>query len=68
VGKLKNIAPKLFDFRNKRKAQKDAYGGEMFLADTSADLFGTRFVEFFQRDKHTGEPKGIIVIHLENSI
>lgn len=68
VGKLKNLAPALFDFSNRRKAQKDVYGGEMFLAHTLADPFGTRFVEFFQRDKHTGEPRGIIIIHLKDAI
>ena len=68
MSKLKNVAPELLYFGNKRKAQKEAYGGGMFLAYTPADPFGTRFVEFFQRDKHTGEPKGIIVIHLKNPI
>jgi hypothetical protein len=66
VALLKRIAPTLLDFRDRRKAQKAAYGGEMFLAHTPADPFGTAFVDFFQRDKHTGEPKGIIAIDLRD--
>ena len=63
---LKQIAPTLLDFRDRRKAQKAAYGGEMFLAHTQADPFGARFVDFFQRDKETGEPTGIIAIDLRD--
>lgn len=63
---LKRVAPLLLDFRDRRKAQKATYGGEMFIADTPADPFGTRFVDFFQRDKETGEAKGIIAIDLKD--
>ena len=66
VAVLKQIAPTLLDFRDRRKAQKAAYGGEMFLAHTQADPFGARFVDFFQRDKETGEPTGIIAIDLRD--
>ncbi len=59
------LDPVLLRFENKRAAQKAKYGGELFLAHSPADPFGTRFIEFFQRDKYTGEPKGIIVIELE---
>jgi hypothetical protein len=38
----------------------------MFPARWDADPSGTAFIEFFQRDKVTGEPKGIIAIDLEN--
>ncbi len=58
------LEPVLLDFTNRRAAQKARYGGELFLAETAADPFGTRFVEFFQRDKQTGDPKGIIAIDL----
>ncbi|MEO6021743.1 MAG: hypothetical protein ABIP64_01210, partial [Burkholderiales bacterium] len=63
---LKRVAPTLLDFRDRRKAQKAAYGGEMFIAHTPADPFGTRYVDFFQRDKETGEPKEIIAIDLKD--
>jgi hypothetical protein len=45
-------------------AQKRKYGGEMFPADWAADAAGTNFVRFFQRDRNTGQPKGIIVLDL----
>ena len=54
----------LLDFSGRRAAQKAKYGGEMFLAHGPADRLGTRFVDFFQRDKDTAEPKGIISIDL----
>ena len=48
-----------------RRAQKAKYGGELFPADAAADPLGTLFRDFFQRDRD-GNPKGIIVIDLEN--
>jgi hypothetical protein len=47
-----------------RATQKAKYGGELFPADWPADLAGTRFVDFFQRDRATGAAKGIIAIAL----
>jgi hypothetical protein len=47
-----------------RAAQKAKYGGEFFPAESAADPFGTRFLEFLQHDKQTGDPKGIIAIDL----
>ena len=46
-----------------RKKQKAKYGGEMFpsMADASSGGF---FFSFFQKDKFTGKPKGIIRITL----
>ncbi|MHB8644453.1 MAG: DUF6932 family protein [Thermomicrobiales bacterium] len=58
------LDPVLLVFANQRAAQKAKYGGELFPAETTADPFGTRFLEFFQRDKRTGDPKGIIAIDL----
>jgi hypothetical protein len=54
------LDPVLLDFRNSRAAQKAKYGGELFLAAQIADLAGTTFLDFFQVDKQTGEPKGIV--------
>jgi hypothetical protein len=54
----------LLTFANRRAAQKRKYGGEMFPADWAADAAGTNFVRFFQRDRNTGQPKGIIVLDL----
>ena len=58
------LDPVLLTFDNRRAAQKAKYGGELFLAEAVADPFGTRFLDFFQRDKYTGEPKGIVAIDL----
>ena len=58
------LDPVLLVFANQRAAQKAKYGGELFPAETAADPLGTRFLEFFQRDKQTGDPKGIIAIDL----
>jgi len=57
------LDPVLLDFHNRRAGQKAKYGGELFLAHAPADRLGTRFVDFFQRDKVTGEPKGIVAIN-----
>ncbi len=51
------------DFKNKRRAQKQKYMGELFLAGMSA-ISGKAFINFFQTDRHTGKTKGIIRICL----
>lgn len=58
------LDPTLLTFANQRAAQKAKYGGELFPAETAADPVGTRFLEFFQRDKQTGDLKGIVAIDL----
>jgi hypothetical protein len=60
------LDPVLLDFSNMRAAQKAKFGGEMFVSDAPADLLGTRFLEFFQRDTNTAQPKGIVAIDLEH--
>ena len=47
-----------------RASQKAKYGGELFLSSAPADNIGTTFLDYFQRDKDTGLPKGIIRIAL----
>lgn len=59
------LDPVLLEFANKRAAQKAKYRGELFLADSQADWAGTRFIDFFQRDKD-GNSKGIIAIDLKD--
>jgi hypothetical protein len=54
----------LLDFNNRRAAQKARYGGELFPAETAAEPAGTSFLDYFQRDRDTGQPKGIIAIDL----
>ena len=55
-------APALFDFHRRRAAQKAQYGGELFPAEVAADAVGTLFVDYFQQDKQTGAPKGIVAL------
>lgn len=54
----------LLDFTDRRATQKAKYGGELFPADLSADPAGTRFLDYFQQDKTTGKPKGIVALDL----
>jgi len=59
----KKIDPVFLDFSKKRAKQKLKYGGEFFLSTAKAD--GIHFyMQYFQSDKHTGLPKGIIQINL----
>lgn len=45
-------------------AGKARYGGELFPAETAAEPAGTTFLDYFQRNRDTGKPKGIIAIDL----
>ncbi|HEV7773343.1 MAG TPA: hypothetical protein VGO48_08685 [Conexibacter sp.] len=58
------LDPELLDFTNRRAAQKARYGGELFPAETAAEPAGTTFLDYFQRDRDTGQPKGMIAIDL----
>jgi hypothetical protein len=55
----------LLDFRNGRAAQKVKYLGELFPTDTVEGQSASTFLKFFQTDKQTGRPKGIIALDLE---
>jgi hypothetical protein len=57
------VDPVFFDFRNKRAAQKARFKGELFLAHGIAAP-GFTFFQFFQRDKNSGKPKGIVALDL----
>ena len=61
---LTQLDPVLMTFAQRRAAQKHKYGGELFPADWAADAHGTSFLLFFQRDRATRRPKGIIAIDL----
>jgi hypothetical protein len=61
---LGQLDPTLFDFEAGRRAQKRKYGGELFPATAVADTAGATFLDFFQTDRETGVPKGIIAIDL----
>ena len=63
------VSPHLLDpvflkFDDNRAAQKKKFLGEFFPSTAAADAVGTAFIKFFQVDKFTGSPKGIIEIDL----
>ena len=58
------LDPVLLTFDAGRATQKAEYLGELFPASIIADSEGLSFLEFFQTDKETGRPKGIIAIDL----
>ena len=58
------LYPVLLTFDSGRVTQKAKYLGELFPASAIADGGGFSFLEFFQTDKETGRPKGIIAIDL----
>jgi hypothetical protein len=59
------LDPVLLTFGDARRAQRERFGGELFPAEAAADAHGTRFLEYFQRDKITGDAKGIVAVGLE---
>jgi hypothetical protein len=60
----RRLDPRLLDRSNRRAAQKSAFYGEFFPADLPEGASGRSFLEFFQFDKLTGQPKGIAAINL----
>lgn len=58
------LHPALLIFDDKRALQKALFGGEMFPSSLVADHKGTSFVTFFQKQRDTGAPKGIVCIDL----
>jgi hypothetical protein len=61
---LQGAEPVLFDFNNLRARQKARFGGEFFPSSVGVNPAGTTFLEFFQADKNTGDPKGIVALDL----
>ncbi|MEM9189086.1 MAG: hypothetical protein AAGF12_07910 [Myxococcota bacterium] len=64
-GQLRRTTPFLDedDLKNGRLQQQYKYGGEMFPTDHYGGG-GLGIVDFFQRDKRSGAPKGIVAIDL----
>lgn len=58
------LDPVFWDFSQRRAAQKRRFGGEFFPAQLREGAAGRAFVEFFQVNKLTGAPKGIVAIRL----
>ena len=57
------LDPILLNFEDKRMMQKLKYRGEFFPSNMRA-IAGKTYLEFFQIDKLTGSPKGIISLKL----
>lgn len=55
-----------FEFADGRAAQKARFGCEFFPAQAPEGVTGRAFLEFFQVDKQTGEPKGIVELELDD--
>ena len=61
------LDPLFWDFSQGRAAQKQRFLGEFFPAQLPEGATGRTFVEFFQVNKVTGEPKGVLAIRLRGS-
>ena len=59
-----SLDPVLLIFDDGRAAQKAKFLGEFFPAHLSGSIDKT-FIDFFQQDRNTGEPKGIVSIDLQ---
>jgi hypothetical protein len=58
------LDPILLAFSGDRAAQKAKYLGELIPAQTLEINSQSYFLEFFQKDRHTGNRKGIVAIDL----
>ena len=58
------IDPLFLDFRFGTDPQKKKYKGEYFPSSWTESMSGKTFLEFFQTEKDTGRPKGIL--HIKN--
>jgi hypothetical protein len=61
------LDPVFWDFSRGRAAQKQRFLGELLPAQLPEGATGRAFVDFFQLNKLTGEPKGIVAIRLKGS-
>lgn len=63
------LNPVLLDFSPKgRAAMKVKYKGDLFPAEVPEGLTGKTFLDFFQTDKETGKPKGIVVLEVGGAL
>jgi hypothetical protein len=60
-----SLDPVFLDFSKGRRAQKRKYFGEFFPAQMPEGATGRLFLEFFQTEKETGKPKGIVGLNLQ---
>jgi hypothetical protein len=64
VALLLSLDPVFGIFDNGRAAQKARYQGEFFPSSLNEGFTGRTFLDFFQIDKDTGAPKGIVALDL----
>ena len=62
------LDPVFLQFANGREAQRAAFRGEFFPSSMMSVDVGQVFVDFFQQDRFTGNPKGIISIPLSANL
>mgnify|MGYP001582752264 FL=1 len=58
------LDPVLLTFDSGRATQKAKYYGELFPAQMSEGVSGLTYLEFFQLNRETGDPKGIVAVDL----
>jgi hypothetical protein len=58
------LDPVFWDFSRGRAAQKQRFLGEFFPAQLPEGATGRAFIDFFQVNKLSGEPKGIMAVRL----
>lgn len=58
------LDPILLKFDRGRAAQKAKFKGELFPSSSMAATSGPAFLAFFQVDKNSGKPKGLIAVDL----
>jgi uncharacterized protein DUF6932 len=58
------LDPVILNFDRGRAVQKARFGGELFPAQLPEGISGVTFLEFFQINKETGRPKGIVAMDL----
>ena len=61
------LDPVFWDFSQGRAAQKQRFLGELFPAQLPEGATGRTFVDFFQVNTLSGQPKGILAIKLRRS-
>lgn len=64
--RVADLDPVLRTFDPGRATQKAKYLGELFPMTITADPNGATFLEFFQTNRHTGLPKGIVALDLRS--
>jgi Family of unknown function (DUF6932) len=60
------LDPALMDFSERRRAQKERFGGELFPATMSPGPGYADFLDYFQHERATNAPKGIVAIDLKD--